>query len=297
MIKLIFIYRLICSGKIKGGKMKKNILLLVLILFVFSISSVFSQDITIKEGTYNTQSGNKLEVYCPGGDVKLNSSGAEQVILKITGNQKAQDNLDILVNELSTGINISVTLKNRNESSNINLSIEVTVPMKYNAEIKTAGGDVECNNIEGNISIKTAGGDILLANCTGSFDVATAGGDISAKRIKGELEAKTAGGNLNLDAEVCKITAKTAAGTIDLSYLGENKGIDMKTNSGDIRVYLPDNINADCTFSTIGGGTSCEFDLRDITTNTSKLLVGRINAGGLNIYLSTNFGSIQVRKP
>jgi len=260
--------------------MKKLFFLCIFVCYVILTESVFSQDIIIKEGVYKTTSGKTLEVYTTSGDVIVNTAVNDEVSLKVFGTQEEKNNIDFLVYELSTGVKISILCKDRNNALKNNLKIELTVPVSYNAEVKTAGGDIRISNLTGDLNLTTAGGNITVKDVTGKINLTTAGGEIETYNVSGELLASSSGGNVTINARDCKIQSKTNGGNMELSYFGVNKGIDMKTNGGNIKVYIPDNFNADCTLRTLAGEMSCEFELRDITRKTESEITGRINSGG-----------------
>jgi DUF4097 and DUF4098 domain-containing protein YvlB len=140
---------------------------------------------------------------------------------------------------------------------NLSVAYEVRVPLAFNLDLKTQGGELVVERLNGELSGVTAGGDIHTGNVTGPVRVETAGGDIDLGNIGSRLEARTAGGGIRVgdvkgDASLetsggeiragqilGSVSARTAGGDIVLK--GAAGPVRAQTAGGQIRIGQCDN--------------------------------------------------------
>jgi len=251
------------------------------------------------------------------GDVDISSWNKDEVYVKVLGNSKAEDRLKFYFDEDSG--NISVTAKKKGTftnwfSSGIRLRFEIKVPVKFNTETHTSGGDISLIAVDGNNKLKTSGGDINLQDIKGDIYVSTSGGDITANYVKGEitlktsggdiktsnltgyLTAKTSGGDITFSANNSKIYASTSGGNILGSYKGENLGMNVHSSGGDILLKLPTDFKASARLTTSGGYIKCDINLTNIDKKSNSKIIADLNNGGPSLKVSTSGGDISVVK-
>lgn len=273
-----------------------KLIYLLFLLYYLPANSVLADGI-IKEQTLPTSQGKTLYVKAQSGDVTITSKDKDEAYVKITGNDNAKEDYEYAIEEKNGDIYVTVTGKSgSNWFKNIKLKIEVTVPVNYNAEISSSGGDMDITGIKGNLALKTAGGDIKLQSISGKSDIKTAGGDIKVNSFSGELNAKTAGGDIEYTGSDCKISAKTSGGNIIVRYSGENKGIELASSGGDIKLYLPETISANVDFSTSGGEIISALEISGKMNTSKSKIKGKINNGGEQITCKSNGGNITIEK-
>ena len=134
--------------------------------------------------------------------------------------------------------------KSARSGRNSGLSVEyhLTVPLKFNLDLETKGGDLEVGNLDGELRGETAGGDIRAGDVTGPVRVETAGGDIELGNIGHRVEVHTAGGAIRLndvqgDAVLETSGGEIVAGLIEGSVRAETAGGDIVLHgaSGPVR--------------------------------------------------------------
>lgn len=153
---------------------------------------------------------------------------------------------------------------------------KIWIPIEFNCDIETEGGDVRIEALKGNVKTSTGGGDIRINKIDGMIDVITGGGDIEISSATQEVKVKTGGGDIEIsiikgpvhvitgggDVTVIDtdndIDVRTGGGDIDIQ---KTKGsIDAKTGGGDITIV---ETNGSVSLSTGGG----DITLRNITGN------------------------------
>ena len=274
----------------------KTLTKIILVLFgVFLITGGLSAQNAIFEKTYDTESNKKLDYSIIAGNIKVQTWENNQVKITIKGDDKFKDILDIEEGNSGGNINVKVKLEEKNSNGNVNLSSEILVPSNFNIDIKTAGGDLLAENINGKIDFKTAGGDIKINNTKGELDVKTAGGNISVNNHSGDVDVSTAGGEVDIISADGEIKVSTMGGNVDVVYSGENKGIKLTTMGGNVDLKIPSGTKADLKLNTMSGEIKVDFDLTN-EKKTENTLKGQINGGGESIKCSTMGGNITIHK-
>ena len=72
--------------------------------------------------------------------------------------------------------------------------------LQGNADVKTEGGDLDFNNIDGRVNGQTEGGGIRAVSCKNELLIQTMGGGITIERFTGShIRATTEGGSISAD--------------------------------------------------------------------------------------------------
>ncbi len=288
--------------------------ILSMLLFVACSTNTIADDVkVIAQGEYTVLQIGNLKVNSPSGNVTVNSWNQNKVEVKVYGNETAEKAIDVRLVQEGNDISVKLVYKNdRNYGRNLEVSVSVTVPEKYNTKVHTAGGNVSLSGINGDNSLTTAGGNITLSGMRGMMNATTAGGNIYVSNFNGELKVTSAGGNIslsgvkgdskvstaggNMDIEVAdgEVEASTAGGEVIMRYSGVVKGIDLATMGGGIDLYLPADAKATLKCITMSGEIITTFtgDFK----KTESSLSGDINGGGAKIKCSTMGGDIRIKK-
>ncbi|MBU1100896.1 MAG: DUF4097 domain-containing protein [Bacteroidetes bacterium] len=297
-------------------KSKFSFVLAAVVIVVFSFSSLNAQKRIIVEKTFNVSAGQQLKVEAEGCDLKVDTWNKNIVEVKVYGNSRAEDKLDFEFEQTSDGVEVYAEKRGGffgSWFSSIQCRIEVMVPEKFDAYVKTSGGDILLDNLEGEIEVKTSGGDIDLKNTIGSLyagtsggDVlannhkgdsrlSTSGGDIKARDLVGDVKASTSGGDIELFVKNAKVEAHTSGGDIDVDLAGPNKGIELGTSGGDINLTVPKDIKGDFDLKASGGRVYCDLDATKVYRDSKRNFEAEINGGGERVYCKTSGGDVEVK--
>lgn len=291
-----------------------NILVFFLYFTAASASRIIQDDDLklLQEKTITTEAGKTLTLSSSAGAVNIVTGTTNEVSVKIYGNENAESSFTFNVYTAENGIKVDGQKKSSDISS-IKIRFEVTVPVNYNVDIYTGGGEVsvtgingnskvstsggkvEISKTNGNIDASTMGGKITLSDNIGNSDVSTSGGKIEAYNFNGNISASTQGGSINLTGSNGSVKAYTGGGSIDLDYSGANNGIDISTMAGSIKVDLPSDFDADADVSTMVGKIHCDFAQPE-KGMVSSFIKTKFNNGGKPFKCSTMAGSITIFK-
>ena len=209
----------------------------------------------------------------------------------------------------------------------------VSVPQKFNVDLKTSGGGISAEDLIGDVKVRTSGGGlklskiqgpitghtsgggITLANCKGAIKVETSGGgiginngegtlsaetsggSIQIKQFKGDAAVKTSGGGITSEQIEGNLEAFTSGGSISASLASQPSGdCHLETSGGNITVRLSDNTALDIKASTNGGRVNSDLPVTVVGEKKHSSLRGKLNGGGKSLVLQTSGGNINLRK-
>jgi DUF4097 and DUF4098 domain-containing protein YvlB len=300
--------------------------------------------------SFHVQSGGQLVVAVDRGSIEVKTADRESVDIEITrkagGSQtKGEKTLkDHVVTTTQDGNKVAVHAEYKGARSSgwfggspqLQVNYVITVPRKFDADLKTAGGSVKVAEltgkvqaqssggglnfakIEGALSGHTSGGGITVAGCRGNVDLKTSGGGLQLSEIQGDVDARTSGGSIHASKLTGRAILKSSGGGIEVF---ESRGqIDAGTSGGSITASLLAEPTGDCSFKTSGGGITVVLDEKikvDVDARTSggrvssdlpvvtatpgeerkDVLHGQINGGGPLITAHTSGGSVRLKKP
>ena len=272
----------------------------------------------LQEKTFDTTPGKDFVLKASSGDVIITTSDSPQVYIKILGNERAAKVMEFHYEPSGSGVIVTAEKKGRlnlfNWANNVKLRFEVKLPSNYNANISSSGGDITLSNLNGEVSLHSSGGDILTNNTQSSLNATTSGGDIKCENnigpmklqtsggdvtclgFKGNLTASTSGGDISLNGKDSQIKAHTSGGGIELTYSGENKGINLSSSGGSVKLNLPANFNAKAELYTTGGSVKCAFGGNNAKAISESKFIADINNGGNQLLVKTSGGDIDVTK-
>lgn len=271
----------------------------------------------LHEKTFNISPGKLLKLDASSGDVIVKTWDKPQVYIKVLGNSKAERKVDFSFD--ATDEYVEVIADHPHSFFNwfgngIRIKFEITVPTNFDTKIRssggdiimagingeqwmrTSGGDVLVNDVNGDLTVSTSGGDVTTTNTKGTSELHTSGGEVKCTNFEGDLRASTSGGDIILNGKNSKIYANTSGGDVTLNYNGENKGIDIGTSGGSIKLRLPADFNASARLSTSGGSITCSLNTTNISKITSSKFEADINNGGNRLVAKTSGGDIEVVK-
>lgn len=288
--------------------------------------------------TFTVTPGGKLTVEADGSDIIVAGADSDQVVVEIIvkGSRHRIDGMTLSAEQTADGV--AVTAKDRSGSwldwirigHDESSVVKVRVPTRYSVDLKTSGGDlkiarlqgeargktsggdVDADNLRGNVTLNTSGGDIEIARVEGETRLETSGGDVRmldvngpvkaftssgevvAKNVRGDVELSSSGGNIRGEKLDGAISAKTSGGDVDLELVGANRGISATSSGGDVVVRMPKNTSGAVDAATSGGSVSSDLAITATKLSETKLN-GTVNGGGKTIRVRTSGGDIELR--
>jgi DUF4097 and DUF4098 domain-containing protein YvlB len=269
-------------------------------LLLLTAGTAHAADRTL-DRVFTVSPGGSLVVNADGASVNVSSTDTDKVSVHMRVSSSEKDLADMTLDATQNGNEVTATLRRPKSGGWFNLgswraesSIEVTVPRRFDVNVRTGGGSIELRDTAGSVKLNTSGGDITAKNLDGTVWLRTSGGGINVEKVRGDVDANTSGGDvrlLNIDGG---IKGHTSGGNVRVSLAGANRGISATTSGGNVEVTLPRGTSGNVTASTSGGSVKTDIP---VTTTVIKegRLDGTLNGGGQPIELRTSGGDIRLR--
>lgn len=134
--------------------------------------------------------------------------------------------------------------------------------------IETVSGDIKLQNLkEDNLKLKTTSGDISMGNIVGEIEAKTTSGEIESRKIEGNVEMQSVSGNIECE---------------DFRITGDSN---IKTTSGEVKMYLNEESNCEIFTDTVSG---------NVTLPNRRNVMG--NAPYVELKVKTTSGNIRLEK-
>lgn len=303
-------------------------LAILLTLALLLLAGTASGQETIRRA-FDVDEGGILTIRSDVGSIEVRSNNAKKVDVEIIVDDRgrARDMEELMENMTvdfdQSGNNVTVNVELRRKSwggwwrsdRNPRLKFLISVPSRYNLDLRTSGGSIEIDNVQGDVRAetsggslrfgdvkgpvygKTSGGSVTVGRTEGNVEVYTSGGSIRIERAKGNVIAKTSGGSVTVDEVDGYIDAKTSGGSMSAYLTQQPKAnCSMRTSGGNITVYLGGKFGLDIDASTSGGRVRTDFPITVSGEISQRSLHGAIHGGGPELYLRTSGGSIHIRE-
>ena len=239
--------------------------------------------------------GGRLRVDLKGGSVEVESHGDNEV--RVDANVRGVGSRAMDFELEGDGVDVEFTADLRAWASVFGgpqVRVRLRVPERYDVDISTGGGDVDLQEIQGEVTARTSGGSIEVDKIEGPVSLRTSGGSIDAKEIRGNLEARTSGGRIRAAEVTGSVEAHTSGGEIAVRFTDAPEGV-LETSGGGIEVDFPEDVGASLDAKTSGGRVEVEHGVEVRGGLDPQHVVGEINGGGRTLRLRTSGGDIRVR--
>lgn len=261
--------------------MKKTMAIALCTLFALFMKS-FAGPLSVEEGkqskTFTVTKGGTLEMSVNGGDIKLSTWDKDEVLVVADGiDEEDMDDLKMT----QSGNTVRVDYRPRWNQSSGDVVFRINIPVQFDADVHTSGGNVELRGtMKGKLSGTTSGGDIRTANIDGTTYLKTSGGDIWLGTVSAEAEVKTSGGDIKVEKVGKSLKASTSGGDVEVGDVGGDAV--LSTSGGEVKVGK---VTGSASMRTAGG---------DIELKSASGTVEAKTAGG-NIHLKNITGSIAAK--
>ena len=241
------------------------------------------------ENTFSVQEGGLLSMDIDRGSLVLQTRpDIREIRIMVTrkvpnrwffDEQKALDAHSMQFTPQENGLQITSEFQKTapfKSGSNLQVTYEITVPETFECQIKTKGGSIEINRLNGNFLAETSGGSVKLGEILGAvnattsggrieldkghakIDLVTAGGSIQVQEAVGYLNARTSGGGIQVSKALAGLYAVTGGGSIKLSDLEGQGAIRAVTTGGSVSAHFSNPPQHPVSLVTSGGS----IDLR-----------------------------------
>lgn len=242
--------------------------------------------------SYAVNAGGSVKVSNVSGTIKVTGTDGNSVIVQASREGRDRDQVEI--EDLSAGNSVELRVRypkcnwNENhENCNVQASVrfEVQVPRTIAlnfAKFNTASGDIQVDQVQANLQVNTASGEVTVTNSRGDIRANSASGDVLVRNVAGQVKANTASGNV--EVEIAKLE-----GNDDMSF---------NSASGDVRVKMPSDLDADVSMSTVSGKINTDFpiEVKEHKYGPGSSASGRLGNGTRRVRLATASGDLSLTR-
>lgn len=233
----------------------------------------------------------------------------------------------------SKGNNRGLGLRGIFQRTRTEAKYTITVPAKFDADLKTAGGGIAVSDVSGHVDARTSGGGleftrlrgplnggtsgggIRVRDCGGELKVATSGGGIdvtggsgslegstsggsvTVREFQGPVRVSTSGGGIRVDGATGPVYGSTSGGSVTAQFASPVSGdIKLETSGGGVTLSVPENSAFNLDAATSGGGVRSDLPVSIIGKVQRDHLKGTVNGGGKSVLLRSSGGGIHIRK-
>lgn len=189
--------------------------------------------------------------------------------------------------------------------------VEVTVPVKTSAEVRSSGGGVVVTGLEGAVTAKSSGGSVRVAEIVGDVVVSSSGGGVEvsdirgaarldssggsavASRVSGDIDAGSSGGGVKIEEAGGYVVASSSGGGVRVGFAAGNaKGGDIGSSGGGVRVRIDPSVGLEIDASSSGGNVHCDLAVRVRGRISKASLRGELGDGGARLKLRSSGGGV-----
>jgi DUF4097 and DUF4098 domain-containing protein YvlB len=276
--------------------------------------------------SFRVEPGGKLMVDSDTGSIEVSSGGMDQVRVEVERELRGRTDLEaeqnlkqVRLDFRQDGNDVFIYARRpedrfgSNWGSRLRLRFVVLVPDKYSLDLKTGGGGITVNDLEGTVRAhtlggslsfgqikgsvngETSGGGISLQGGTGPVDVETMGGSIKIGKVNGPVKAHTSGGSITVEEVQGRIEASTLGGSVSATLTRQpEEDCELSTSGGSIHARLSRNLNLNLDAGTSGGSVRTNIPVTMQGEISKSRLNATMNGGGPVLRLHTLGGSISI---
>lgn len=181
--------------------------------------------------------------------------------ITITENLKPQFHIFYIgfMEQIAYDVYIPKTYEKSLEIKAVSGDVEVYENLKFeDLTISSTSGNIKMGNIEAkDIKIETISGDIKLQELQNdNLKLKTVSGDILAESATGKIEAKTTSGTIEIKEIEGKVELTSVSGDIKSENFKITGDSNIKTTSGDVKMYLNQESNCEIGTKTVSGNVT-----------------------------------------
>ena len=182
--------------------------------------------------TYDVSPGGHLYLDLDtGGDIILRGSSENKVVVRAHLAGKDWRDTRVAVEKVSDGVRVRSTFASGSWVRSTSHRFEIQVPRRYDLEVRSAGGGLDLQDVEGDFHGETGGGDLTFQHLKGHARISTGGGDIHVTDCELSGGVSTGGGAVRLSRVRGGLRGSSGSGPVVYS---ESKDSGEDSGTGDL---------------------------------------------------------------
>jgi len=182
----------------------------------------------------------------PGGSIEISAWDRDLLGVEAEFHGPDADEIEFEVGGGGDRADVRASYRSGGSRQSAGGSVRIRLPRRFDVRLRTTGGDVRVENVEGRIEGETMGGQLQLSGLCGALDLTTYGGNVRLEDSDAEGSVRTYGGNIQLADVAGTVEARTLGGNVIYDDVRPGEGrcaggssdeeIKVSTQGGNIHV-------------------------------------------------------------
>jgi DUF4097 and DUF4098 domain-containing protein YvlB len=260
--------------------------------------------------TFAVSANARLEVNNMGGEVMIDTWNRNE--MRIQADHSSQVRVDID----QSGSVVQVRARARHGPATA-VDYRITVPTSMAVDVNGTFTDIDIDGVRADINARTVQGDVRVRGGQGRVTLRSVQGFVELSGASGRIDVKSVSDDVRVDGVTGDVIAEAVSGDVllrgvdsrsvslnsvsgDLLYDGVIHGdgrYTMTTHSGDIELFVPDDLDATVSVGTMSGDIETEFQVRlPAGRNDRRRFTFTLGNGGATLELETFSGDIELSR-
>lgn len=203
----------------------------------------------------------------PNGGISVEGWSRNEVLVraKVQAYARTDGDAEEIVSEIQLGtsggrLDADGPRTGRRESWSV--SYRISVPYEHDLDMSTTNGGISIESVMGNLDFHTTNGGVTLVDV---------GGDVRGRTTNGGVKVELSGSEW------------------------QGQGLDLQTTNGGVRVWIPDDYNAELITGTTNGGMQVDFPVT-VSGRIDRRLRTELGRGGATIRVITTNGGVTISR-
>jgi DUF4097 and DUF4098 domain-containing protein YvlB len=219
------------------------------------------------------------------GDVKISTTHGGVQVSEVKGNVDATTHRgDVQVSQITGDVHLD------GKADDVTLS-DISGVALLEGEFF---GDTKLSHIGRSVKFHSTRTDMELGKLAGDLQMDS--GDLRANLVSGSFLVRTKAKDIRLEDISGPITVENSHGEIEVHPKSPFGDVNVSNHQGAIHVVLPENAGYTVDARSSRGEFESDFQLNETKTGDDHVVQGTVGKGGAKLQLTTDHGSIEIRK-
>ncbi|MFL6436304.1 MAG: DUF4097 family beta strand repeat-containing protein [Terriglobales bacterium] len=220
-----------------------------------------------------------------GADVKISTTHGDVQVNDVKGNVDSTSHKgDIRISQITGDVHLD------GRADDVTLS-DISGVVLLEGEFF---GDTKLSHIGRSVKFHSTRTDMELGKLSGDLEMDS--GDLRATSVSGSFLVRTRAKDIRLEDISGPITVENSHGEIELHPKSPFGDVNVSNHQGAIHVVLPENAGFTVVARSSRGEFETDFPLNETKTGDDHVVQGNVGKGGSRLQLTTDHGTIEIRK-
>ena len=261
-------------------------------------------------------SGGTFVLTTEAGGAEVRGGDGEEAVVVITSRRSDfESKYDVRLEESPGRLEVTIERRGRGIQWGWDEGGEVTfvLPRRTSAEVKSSGGGVTVEALEGLVKAKSSGGGVDVMDVTGDVEasssgggvevqrvtgaarLSSSGGSVSARSVSGDIDAGSSGGGVRIEEAGGAVVASSSGGGVRVDFAAGNaKGGDLHSSGGGVTARVDPNVGLEIDAYASGGDADCDLPVTVRGKMKDNTVQGKLNGGGAVLKLRSSGGGVNI---